>query len=123
MDIFERHAMQLRMALKSNGQSEADSEYLKAYKRRKQQKGDAKKQRQTIAPQNEMIIISTLQDVVKSDTKLLPFVGSLNGKWMKSSTTLIKKQNVYAISIRKSTKEMSEMKTKTHELSYESIKF
>ena len=34
-----------------------------------------------IAPQNEMIIISTLQDVVKSDTKLLPFVGSLNGKW------------------------------------------
>ena len=35
MDIFERHAMQLRMALKSNGQSEADSEYLKAYKKKK----------------------------------------------------------------------------------------
>ena len=35
MDIFERHAMQLRMALKSNGQSDADSEYLKAYKKKK----------------------------------------------------------------------------------------
>lgn len=35
MDIFERHAMQLRRALKSNGQSEMDFEYLKTYKKKK----------------------------------------------------------------------------------------